>query len=112
MENYKYIFWQAIGIAITVPATTLVASGSTIDFVSTVLFVGIFFLLVGLVVNALQNPQLTVSEKFAPILMDFGANFLSAGIFMQPSLDKVIWLLVGVLLIEVFLLILYGQFLN
>lgn len=96
--------WQSIGIAISIPAFTQVISGPLNQVFITQLIVGMLFMFGGVVSNALNNKEQSLWIKFCPLLIDIGANLLAAGLNIPPSYEKVLFLISGVILIELYCL--------
>jgi hypothetical protein len=123
MGNNKYIFWQAMGVALTVPAVTTLLSSPQVDSNTSIIsFVfGCLCIFIGIALDYFVNRDLARKGEakkasygllLMPLYMDLGANFFVAGLFVEPSVLKVFLLIGGVLLIEVFLLILVSKFLQ
>lgn len=121
MGNNKYIFWQAMGVALTVPSTTNLLLGLQHASNLMIFSLGWFCIFAGIVLTAYENSQLSRKEGsgrlpawqiLTPLYMDLGANFFVAGFFLTPSFLKVLMLIGGILLIETFLLIIFSKYFN
>ena len=106
------LVWHALGIALTVPALTMMVQGAINPFHTLVLAIGALFTMVGTLLNVTHNQYATFSEKVSPLFLDFGVNFFAAGLFLTPSLAKVMFLLWGVIFVGVYLLIFKAEHLN